>query len=126
MITYREVWTDNIWVSIWEPLTTTVTVAARKDDIPIRVTGATDARFISIAPINGKASDTIRVLKFSVKVTLSNGMAEVREYSIEIRSNNNNPDGKYKFAAGHDLEGYTLVYDIKGNGGNIKTFYITK
>jgi len=92
----------------------------------VRVTGATSAKFISITPINGKANDTIRIVKFSVNVTLSNETSEVRIYSIEIRSNNNNPDGKFVFAAGHDLEGFTLVYDIKGNGSNIKTFSISK
>ena len=29
---------------------------------------------------------------------------------------------KYKFADDHDLAGYTLVYDVKGNGSNIKGF----
>jgi len=95
-------------------------------DNDVTITGASNARFISIAPINGKANDTIRIVRFSVNLTLSNGTSEVREYSIEIRSNNNNPDGKFIFAVGHDLEGYTLVYDIKGNGSNIKTFSISR
>jgi len=32
--------------------------------------------------------------------------------------------GSYKFGAGHDLAGYTLTFDVKGNGSNIKAFSI--
>jgi len=41
---------------------------------------------------------------------------------MNISGNNANLDGKYKFADDHDLAGYTLFYDIKGNGSSIKVF----
>jgi len=90
------------------------------------ITGAINAKFISIAPINGKANDTIRIARFRVAVKFSNGISEIRECSIEIRSNKNNPDGKFAFSAGHDLAGFPLVYNINGNGSNIKFFHISK
>ena len=83
------------------------------------------AKFISVNPINGKSNDSVRVIEFSVNVTLNNGTAAVFNYSFEVKSNNNNPDGKYTFPAGHDLEGLTLTFDIKGNGSNIKTFRLS-
>jgi len=48
------------------------------------------------------------------------------KYSIDLSGNNANLDGTYKFPTGHDLAGYTLVYDIKGNGSNIKEFKLMK
>ncbi|MCL1974864.1 MAG: hypothetical protein FWG61_01720 [Firmicutes bacterium] len=48
------------------------------------------------------------------------------EYSILLNGNNANLSGEYKFAKEHDLAGYTLVYDIKGNGSNIKEFTLIK
>jgi len=90
----------------------------------VTITRVSNARFISIAPINGKANDNVRLIRFSVTVHLSNGTSEVREYTIEVKSNNNNPDGTYTFTGKHDLAGFKLTYDIKGNGSNIKGFKI--
>jgi len=64
------------------------------------------------------------VLTFQVTLKYSDGSSSVATYSIKLNGNNNNLDGTYKFAAGHDLAGYTLTYDIKGNGSNIKAFSI--
>jgi len=64
-------------------------------------------------------------LTFTAEVFLSNDSSEQRIYSIELRGNNANMDGKYVFGEDHDLEGYTLTYDIKGNGSNIKVFFLT-
>jgi len=49
---------------------------------------------------------------------------EVVRYTIQLNGNNANLDGKYTFGADHDLAGFTLIYDIKGNGSNIKEFRI--
>jgi len=92
----------------------------------INIVSVAGIKFMDIAPVNGKANDVMRVIKFSVLVSLSNGTVERREYSFEIKNNNNNPDGKHTFDAGHDLEGYGISYDIKGNGSNVKTFTINK
>jgi len=46
--------------------------------------------------------------------------------AVNLSGNNANLDGKYKFAGDHVLAGYTLVYDIKGNGSNIKDFRLIK
>jgi len=68
----------------------------------------------------------IWTLTFNVVKTYSNGLSEVVTYSINLNGNNANQDGRFRFGAGHDLEGYTLIYDIKGNGSNIKTFELRK
>jgi len=90
----------------------------------VEIAKVSNAKFISIKPINGKANDTVRVITFSATVTLSNGVNLVREYSFEVKSNNDNPSGSYTFPAGHELKGHTVTFDIKGNGSNIKTFTI--
>jgi len=90
----------------------------------VEVAKVANAKFISINPLNGKSNDTVRVVKFSATVTLSNGVSMVREYSFEVKSNNDNPSGSYTFPAGHQLKGHTVTFDIKGGGSNIKTFTI--
>jgi len=62
----------------------------------------------------------ITTLTFTVDVVLVDGTKETRDYSISVSANNNNIDGRFVFVAGHDLAGYTLIFDVKGNGGNIK------
>ena len=68
---------------------------------------------------------------FTVTITLIDADGnivgtEVVEYYIYLIGNNGNLSGSYTFDDDHDLAGYTLVYDIKGNGSNIKAFYIIK
>jgi hypothetical protein len=46
-------------------------------------------------------------------------ITEVIPYTISLRGNNANQDGRYVFTDG-PLEGYTLIYDIRGNGSNIR------
>ena len=87
--------------------------------VPVTVANASNAKFISVSN-----SNKITTIKFSVVVTYSDGSSETAEYSISVAANNSNIDGKFTFGAGHDLEGKTLNYDIKGNGSNIKTFII--
>lgn len=76
--------------------------------------------FISIVETAKKSH--IWILTFNVTLTYSNGNKEVVSYSINLNGNNANLGGKYKFGNDHDLAGYNLVYDIKGNGSNIKDF----
>jgi len=58
-------------------------------------------------------------LAFTYVETYLDGATNVVSYSVNINGNNANLDGKIKFTEG-PLAGYTLVYDIKGNGSNIK------
>ena len=66
------------------------------------------------------------VLTFMAELTYSDGTTKVETYSISLNGNNANLDGKYTFKDGHDLAGYTLVYDVKGNGSNIKDLRLTR
>jgi len=86
------------------------------------ITAAKD--FISI--VETSKNSRVWTLTFNVALTYSDGVKKVVKYSIDLNGNNANQDGKYKFPAGHDLAGYTLAYDIKGNGSNIKEFKLTK
>ena len=53
-------------------------------------------------------------------------VTETVYYTFDItNANNANQSGSYKFGDSHDLTGYTLKYDIKGNGSNIKTFKLS-
>ena len=87
------------------------------------ITGVSSAKFISIDPSSNK---TVYELKFSATVAYSDGSSKVVQYSVFLSGNNANQSGSYKFGASHDLAGYTLTYDIKGNGSNIKEFKLTK
>ena len=86
------------------------------------VTSAKD--FISIKET--AKNSRVWTLTFKVTLTYSDGNTKVETYSINLNGNNANLDGKYKFADGHALAGYTLVYDIKGNGSNIKDFRLVR
>ncbi|MCL2497396.1 MAG: CehA/McbA family metallohydrolase [Symbiobacteriaceae bacterium] len=88
----------------------------------LTITSVGSAKFISI----DASSKTVYELKFSVNVVYSDGSSKVVQYSVFLNGNNANQSGSYKFEAGHDLAGYTLTYDIKGNGSNIKEFKITQ
>ena len=80
--------------------------------------------FISI--VETAKNSRIWVLTFNVTLTYADGTKEVVEFSINLNGNNANLDGKYVFAADHLLAGYTIIYDIKGNGSNIKDLRIVK
>ncbi|MCL2752392.1 MAG: hypothetical protein FWE62_06535, partial [Firmicutes bacterium] len=90
----------------------------------IEIENASNAKFISITET--AKNSRVWVLTFDVTQTYKNGGSEIVRYSINLNGNNANLDGKYKFADDHALAGYTLVYDIKGNGSNIKEFRLTK
>jgi len=82
-------------------------------------TGAVNPRHVSSVHNN---QARISVITFDVTHTYSNGTTEVVRYSVNISANNNNIRGRYVFGAGHNLHGFTLVYDVRGNGSNIAAF----
>jgi hypothetical protein len=88
----------------------------------IQLESITNAKFISIAGVNGRSNDTVRVLVFTVDKLYNNGFVDVVGYVVHIVGNNNNLDGRYVFGVDHALDGNTLVYDIRGNGSNIRDF----
>ena len=61
------------------------------------------------------------VLKFGVTYVYSDDWTEYKVYDVELNGNNANLDGKYDLG-----DGYTLIYDIKGNGSNIKALRIVQ
>ena len=76
--------------------------------------------FVSI--VETSKNSRVWVLTFNVILAYSNGESRVVQISIDLNGNNANLDGKYTFGENHILAGYTLIYDIKGNGSNIKDF----
>jgi hypothetical protein len=78
------------------------------------ITSAKD--FISI--VETSKNSKVWVMSFKVTETYFDGSTKVIPYAIHINANNANIDGKY------DLGAYTLIYDIKGNGSNIKEFRV--
>jgi len=80
--------------------------------------------FVSI--VETAKNSRVWVLTFKVTETYSNGETKVETYSITLNGNNANLDGKYRFPDDHALAGYSLVYDVKGNGSNIKDFRLVR
>ncbi|MCL2164941.1 MAG: cohesin domain-containing protein, partial [Oscillospiraceae bacterium] len=79
--------------------------------------------FISI--IETAKNSKVWVLTFNVTEAYSDGSTAVVTYSVNLNGNNANLSGGYTFTDGA-LEGYTLAYDIAGNGSNIKDFRLIK
>ncbi|MCL2664227.1 MAG: InlB B-repeat-containing protein [Defluviitaleaceae bacterium] len=77
---------------------------------------ATAKDFVSIKET--AKNSNVWVLSFNVTEKYSDGTVKIVPYAVEIKANNANIDGKL------NLGPYTLVYDIKGNGSNIKEFKI--
>ena len=68
----------------------------------------------------------IWVMTFKAEETYANGQTETVTYELDFKGNNANLDGIYTFGDEHALAGYSLVYDIKGNGSNIKDFKLIR
>jgi len=92
--------------------------------IEVKLTNVSNAKYVSI--IETSKNSRVWELTFTVTLSYSDGSSKQAKYTISLNGNNANLDGKYVFGAGHDLGGYTLVYDIKGNGSNIKDFRIIR
>ena len=91
-------------------VTTTITVYKLVD----MKTSAKD--FVSL--VETSKNSRVWVLTFEAIQTFSDGEVSKVRLSFEISANNMNVDGKYNFGE------FTLIYDIKGNGSNIKDFRI--
>jgi len=90
---------------------------------PTLVSAATSAKdFVSI--VETSKNSRVWALTFNVTMTYSDGRVEVAQYTVYLNGNNANLDGAYVFGEGHGLAGYTLKFDIKGNGSNIKAFML--
>jgi hypothetical protein len=72
--------------------------------------------FISI--VETSKNSGVWILSFKVTETYADGTTKIVSYAVSINANNANIDGRC------DLGVYTLIYDIKGNGSNIKDFRI--
>ena len=91
--------------------------AGGTDPEPILVGAAATAKdFIGIKETNKNSK--VWILSFTVTEVYADGEKKSVPYAVEISANNANVDGKI------DLGAYTLYYDIKGNGSNIKEFRI--
>ena len=130
---WRE-WTAGVWVEFTDIVDNTITVTSNLTIAPVAytpgpteptepvLTNATTSprQFVSIRETSHNSR--IWVVTFDVTKTFCNGDVEVVRYQIYIPGNNANQRGQYVFGAGHDLEGFTLVFDIRGNGSNIADF----
>ena len=74
------------------------------------------ASFISI--VETSRNSRVWVLSFTVTERYSNGETRIVPYAINLSANNANVDGR------QNLGKYTLIYDIKGNGSNIRDFRV--
>ena len=116
---------DDILVSTEAQYTFTATAntnvtAHFEAKIPVSIG---DASFISI--VETSKNSRVWVLTFIYLITYSDDETDIATETIYLEGNNANLDGEYAFSEG-DLAGYTLIYDIKGNGSNIKSFEIVK
>ena len=102
------------------------TYSVTKMDTDVTLVGATTTGKDFISIVETAKNSRIWVLTFNVSLTYSDDSVEVVAFSIELSGNNANLDGTFRFPDGHELEGYTLVYDIKGNGSNIKELMLVK
>ncbi|MCL2855261.1 MAG: hypothetical protein FWE21_06550 [Defluviitaleaceae bacterium] len=93
-------------------------------DCLVTFVGFSNAMFISILPKNAGNNASVWILSFSVNRVYSDGTIVVAEYAINLNANNANQSGNYTFGECHDLYGYTLTFDIRGNGSSIREFRI--
>jgi len=88
------------------------------DPGPLLRNAVTSTRdFISITETS--KNSRVWVLSFHVTETYLNGVSARVRYDIALNANNANVDGRYDLG-----NGFVLIYDIKGNGSNIKELRI--
>ncbi|MCL2504543.1 MAG: hypothetical protein FWE94_08180, partial [Coriobacteriia bacterium] len=102
----------------------TVVIPATGGSVTLVSMVTTTRDFVSI--VETSKNSRVWVLTFNVTETYSNGETRVTTHSVSLGGNNANLDGRYKFGEDSRLAGYTLIYDIKGNGSNIKGLTLTK
>ncbi|MCL1809886.1 MAG: S8 family serine peptidase [Clostridiales bacterium] len=84
------------------------------------LTGTTSTKaFVSM--VETSKNSRVWALTFNATIGFSDGAFETKQFTILLDGNNANLDGVYTFPADHYLAGFALVYDIKGNGSNIKS-----
>jgi len=92
-------------------------IAVEKLQSIVLVSASANTRdFISIAETSKNSG--VWMLSFKVMEVYSTGETKVVPYAVHINANNANVADSYNLGA------YTLIYDIKGNGSNIKDFRI--
>jgi len=127
LVDHKDATPDEDGYDIWKCIRCdeTKTVVIPKTGGVTLVSAVTTSKdFISIEET--AKNSRIWVLTFKVTLTWSDGRSETVICSVRLSGNNANLDGKFKFADDHDLAGYTLVYDVKGNGSNIKDFKLIR
>ena len=83
------------------------------------VSASTNAgSFVSM--IESSKNSRVWILTFMVTEVYSDGTSKAVTKSISLGGNNANLDGVYVFGSDDALAGFKLIYDIKGNGSNIK------
>jgi len=80
--------------------------------------------FVNAKIVSVVNKNRITTIEFTVDCANLCCEVELFKYSIQVGANNVNVDGSYVFDEDHELAGYILLYDIKGNGSNIKAFII--
>ncbi|MCL2664405.1 MAG: cellulase family glycosylhydrolase [Defluviitaleaceae bacterium] len=95
-------------------------VCGKDPCVCVSIVGYSNAKFISI--VETSKNSRVWTLTFSVTTKMSNNTTVVKNFAVALEGNNANLDGVFKFAASHELAGFKLQYDIKGNGSNIKDF----
>ena len=91
----------------------------------LAVVGAVTAPRDFVSMRETQKGSRVWALTFNALVTLEDEEGNVvgterAEYTILLNGNNANLDGRFTFDPDHELAGRTLIYDIKGNGSNIK------
>jgi hypothetical protein len=76
-----------------------------------------NAKYVSI--IETSKNSKVWVLTYTAETCSACGIKQT--FTVNLEGNNANLAGTVDIG-----NGYSLVYDIKGNGSNIKTFYIIK
>jgi len=106
-------------VAAWVVTASRTFIAQWRQESVVLVSATTSPRdFISVV----EASPNIWTITFNVTKTWSDGTTEVVEYSVNARSINANLMGQYVFGVNHPLHGFVLVFDMRVNGSNIRTF----
>jgi len=115
LIAAQEAFAEAMYVGTW---------AKPPEDVTLINASTSPGNFVSMTETT-KNSRTW-VLTFTATLFYSDGTSAIETFSISLSGNNANLDGVYTFGGGHALSGYRLVYDVKGNGSNIKALSLVR
>ena len=113
---HTEGWRVRTEENVWELYCETCGVMYEVLTIESAVAVFVGPSSISFAPV--PRNSKVQTLIFQVEETLSDGSVEIVDYAIDITANNRNIDGFINLGV------YSLFFDIKGDGSNIKLFEI--